>query len=249
MKLVICCSHVVESWFSSYSELHCIGFYGEYMMYHLPIQYRCKVSNTVSTVVTTMSYGITIVYMKLVICCSHVVESWFSSYSELHCIGFYGEYVMYHLPIQYRCKVSNAVSTVVTTMSYGITIVYMKLVICCSHVVESWFSSYSELHCIGFYGEYVMYHLPIQYRCKVSNAVSTVVTTMSYGITIVYMKLVICCSHVVESWFSSYSELHCIGFYGEYVMYHLPIQYRCKVSNAVSTVVTTMSYGITIVYM
>jgi hypothetical protein len=64
-------------------KVNCIGFYGEYMMYHLPIQYRSKVSNTVSTLVTTMSYGITIVYMKLVICCSHVVESWFSSYSEL----------------------------------------------------------------------------------------------------------------------------------------------------------------------
>jgi hypothetical protein len=68
------------------------------------------------------------------------------------------------------------VSTVVNTMSYVVTIVYMKLAICCSHVVECWLSSYSELHCIGLYGEYMMYHLPIQNRSKVSNAVSTVVT-------------------------------------------------------------------------
>jgi hypothetical protein len=35
-----------------------------YMAHNLPIQYRSKVSNTVSSVVTSISYGITIVYMK-----------------------------------------------------------------------------------------------------------------------------------------------------------------------------------------
>jgi hypothetical protein len=34
------------------------------MGYNLPIQYRSEVSNTVSTVDTSMSYVISIVYMK-----------------------------------------------------------------------------------------------------------------------------------------------------------------------------------------
>ena len=55
--------------------MNCILSYGQYMKYNLPIQYRCKVSNTVSTVVTSMSYGITIMYMKLVIYHSYVVKS------------------------------------------------------------------------------------------------------------------------------------------------------------------------------
>ena len=36
------------------------------MGYHLPVEYRSKVSNTVSTVDTSMSYGSSIVYMKTI---------------------------------------------------------------------------------------------------------------------------------------------------------------------------------------
>jgi hypothetical protein len=44
--------------------------------------------------------------------------------------------VRYKLPRQYRCKVSNRVSTIVTSMSSDLTTVYMKLVMCRSYVVE-----------------------------------------------------------------------------------------------------------------
>jgi hypothetical protein len=52
-----------------------------YMAHNLPIQYRSKVSNTVSSVVTGISYGMTIVYMKPATCPNRVAESHISSYA------------------------------------------------------------------------------------------------------------------------------------------------------------------------
>ena len=56
--------------------------YGDYMGYILPVQYRSKVCNTVSTVATSISHGSTIVYMKPSICPNLVSEPCISRSEE-----------------------------------------------------------------------------------------------------------------------------------------------------------------------
>jgi hypothetical protein len=49
--------------------------HGQYMKYNLPILYRGDISNTVSTVATTTSYGTITVNIKPVMCPNLEVES------------------------------------------------------------------------------------------------------------------------------------------------------------------------------